>query len=89
MNQIAKYFQQQQQQKLSFHLSFIDRWPINSGLINSFTELINNELKQFPVNSSNEIILLFTAHSLPLNVSFTDTHTHTYTKINETEKFRY
>lgn len=87
MNQIAKYFQQQQQQKLSFHLSFIDRWPINSGLINSFTELINNELKQFPVNSSNEIILLFTAHSLPLNVSYK--HTHIHTKINETEKFRY
>ncbi|KAH9422651.1 hypothetical protein DERP_003328 [Dermatophagoides pteronyssinus] len=76
VNQIAKYFQQQQQQKLSFHLSFIDRWPINSGLINSFTELINNELKQFPVNSSNEIILLFTAHSLPLNsVNVGDTYT--------------
>lgn len=80
INQIAKYFQQQRQQQPSFHLSFIDRWPTQPGLIQTFTELIRNEIKQFPVNSgsatadaadaaSDEIILLFTAHSLPLNVS--------------------
>ncbi|OTF76301.1 ferrochelatase, mitochondrial-like protein, partial [Euroglyphus maynei] len=81
INQIAKYFQQQKQQKPSFHLSFIDRWPTQPGLIQTFTELIRNEIKQFPVNSGSvaaaddEIILLFTAHSLPLNsVNIGDTY---------------
>ena len=72
---MAKYFQNEKkqnhlhQQKSSFHLSFIDRWPLNNGLINSFIELINNEIEQFPANLRDKILLLFTAHSLPLSVS--------------------
>ncbi|KAH7639990.1 ferrochelatase [Dermatophagoides farinae] len=81
LNQMAKYFQNEKkqnhlhQQKSSFHLSFIDRWPLNNGLINSFIELINNEIEQFPANSRDKILLLFTAHSLPLSsVNVGDTY---------------
>lgn len=48
--------------------SFIDRWPINDGLIQAFKQQIETELSKF--ENPNEVVLLFSAHSLPLSVNF-------------------
>lgn len=68
INAIAKYFQNKQRSP-SFHLSFIDRWSTNSGLISTFTQLIEAEVRKFPPERQQSVLLLFTAHSLPLRVS--------------------
>lgn len=47
--------------------SFIDRWPTNDGLVQAFREQIERELAKF--EQPNEVMLLFSAHSLPLSVS--------------------
>lgn len=47
--------------------SFIDRWPTNEGLIQAFKEQIQIELSKF--DKPEEVVLLFSAHSLPLSVN--------------------
>lgn len=47
--------------------SFIDRYPTNPGLIQAFKEQIEIELAKF--EKPDEVVLLFSAHSLPLSVS--------------------
>lgn len=48
--------------------SLIDRWPTNTGLINAFVENINKKLMEFPEEVRDKVILLFSAHSLPMDV---------------------
>ena len=48
--------------------SFIDRWPTNNGLIEAFVDLIKKEINSFPESKRDEIVLLFSAHSLPMSV---------------------
>lgn len=48
--------------------SMIDRWPSNEGLIAGFAENINNKLEEFPKEIRDKVILLFSAHSLPMDV---------------------
>ena len=48
--------------------SFIDRWPTNDGLVQAFKEQIEIELAKF--ENPNEVVLLFSAHSLPLSVIY-------------------
>ena len=47
--------------------SFIDRWPTNAGLVQAFKEQIESELAKF--DQPDDVVLLFSAHSLPLSVS--------------------
>ncbi|CRL07413.1 CLUMA_CG020386, isoform A [Clunio marinus] len=46
--------------------SMIDRWPTHPLLIKTFAERIKDELKEFPQEKRKDVILLFSAHSLPL-----------------------
>lgn len=46
--------------------SFIDRWPTNSGLIEVFSHLICSEIEKLPKEAKDNIVLLFSAHSLPM-----------------------
>ncbi|XP_053379818.1 ferrochelatase, mitochondrial-like [Mercenaria mercenaria] len=46
--------------------SSIDRWPTNSGLIQTHAEHIRAELEKFPEDVRDEVVILFSAHSLPL-----------------------
>jgi len=49
-------------------LSIIDRWATHPLLIKTFVERIKEELVHFPSEKRNEVIILFSAHSLPLQV---------------------
>jgi ferrochelatase len=48
--------------------SFITRWPTHPGLISTFTTLIKQKLTQFSENERNDVVFLFSAHSLPMSV---------------------
>ncbi|CCE65252.1 hypothetical protein TPHA_0K01180 [Tetrapisispora phaffii CBS 4417] len=48
--------------------STIDRWPTNEHLVNAFAENIKRKLEEFPEDIRSEVILLFSAHSLPMDV---------------------
>jgi len=48
--------------------STIDRWPVNSGLVDAFAETIREEIAKFPEGDQDDVVLLFSAHSLPLKV---------------------
>ncbi|XP_075223292.1 ferrochelatase, mitochondrial [Lycorma delicatula] len=46
--------------------SLIDRWSTHPLLVRTFADRIQTELKQFPKEKRNEVVILFSAHSLPL-----------------------
>lgn len=47
--------------------SVIDRWPLHSGLIRSFTKKIKQGLeKHWSEEKRKDVTLLFSAHSLPM-----------------------
>lgn len=46
--------------------SLIDRWSTHPLLCKVFAERIKQELKQFPVEVQKDVLILFSAHSLPL-----------------------
>ncbi|KAE8751700.1 hypothetical protein FOCC_FOCC001548 [Frankliniella occidentalis] len=46
--------------------SIIDRWATNPKLAKVFAERITNELSKFPEDIRKDVIILFSAHSLPL-----------------------
>ncbi|KAK9509462.1 hypothetical protein O3M35_006774 [Rhynocoris fuscipes] len=46
--------------------SVIDRWSSHPLLAKTIADRISTELKQFPLEKQKDVILLFSAHSLPL-----------------------
>lgn len=54
--------------KPSFKWSTIDRWPTHPGFIEAFTSNIQKELSKFPKEVKDDIVILFSAHSLPMTV---------------------
>ena len=81
LNSLASYLQKLPSTDAlnQINWSLIDRWPLNQGLIESFSDLILQEMNQklasptpFPNassgTSSKPPVLLFSAHSLPLSV---------------------
>lgn len=71
-NAIAQYFEKTNQIKPK-NWSFIDRWPINEGLIEAFRDLTSKELQKFPENIRKKVVILFSAHALPMIVSDSQT----------------
>lgn len=49
--------------------SVIDRWSTHPLLVRTFAERIRTELAAFPAEKRADVILLFSAHSLPLKVN--------------------
>ena len=45
--------------------SVIDRWPTNKGLIKTFAQNIQNILETFDETKRKDVVLLFSAHSVP------------------------
>jgi ferrochelatase len=52
----------------SFQWSIIDRWPVHPGFIDAMTETVRDGLSQFEPADRAKVLLLFSAHSLPLDV---------------------
>ncbi|OAA65957.1 ferrochelatase [Niveomyces insectorum RCEF 264] len=48
--------------------SVIDRWPVHPGLVEAFAENIEAKLAEYPPERRDKVVLLFSAHSLPMTV---------------------
>ncbi|KAI5867023.1 ferrochelatase-domain-containing protein [Durotheca rogersii] len=48
--------------------SVIDRWPVHPGLVNAFASNIEKTLAEYPQDRRGQVVLLFSAHSLPMSV---------------------
>ncbi|CAM9415749.1 unnamed protein product [Lampetra planeri] len=48
--------------------SVIDRWPTHPGLVKCFSDHIKKELQEFPADVRGDVVILFSAHSLPMSV---------------------
>ena len=48
--------------------SVIDRWPVHSGLVEAFAQNIEAKLAEYPEERRKDVVLLFSAHSLPMSV---------------------
>lgn len=48
--------------------SVIDRWPVHSGLVEAFARNIEDTLATYPEERRDKVVLLFSAHSLPMSV---------------------
>ncbi|KAH6635352.1 hypothetical protein B0J18DRAFT_392360 [Chaetomium sp. MPI-SDFR-AT-0129] len=48
--------------------SVIDRWPTHPGLVEAFAQNIEAKLKEYPEEVRDKVVLLFSAHSLPMTV---------------------
>ena len=52
----------------SIKWSVIDRWPVHPGLIEAFAQNIEKTLQEYPTERRDKVVLLFSAHSLPMSV---------------------
>ncbi|KAK2749812.1 ferrochelatase hem15 [Myotisia sp. PD_48] len=52
----------------SIQWSVIDRWPTHTGLVEAFAQNIEAQLSTYPPKRRNDVVLLFSAHSLPMSV---------------------
>uniref|UniRef100_A0A8C4R902 Ferrochelatase n=1 Tax=Eptatretus burgeri TaxID=7764 RepID=A0A8C4R902_EPTBU len=48
--------------------SVIDRWPTHSGLVEAFAHNVHKEIECFPEDVREDVVILFSAHSLPMAV---------------------
>lgn len=51
-----------------FQWSVIDRWPVHPTFIDAMTETVRKGLEQFTPEEQKDVLILFSAHSLPLSV---------------------
>jgi ferrochelatase len=52
----------------SIQWSVIDRWPAHSGFVEAIAQNIEAKLATYPADQRKEVVLLFSAHSLPMSV---------------------
>lgn len=52
----------------SIQWSVIDRWPAHSGLVEAFAQNIEAQLATYSEERRKQVVLLFSAHSLPMSV---------------------
>ncbi|EGG03916.1 uncharacterized protein MELLADRAFT_49320 [Melampsora larici-populina 98AG31] len=55
-------------EKRSIEWSVIDRWPTHPGLVEAFAQHIETSLATYDPTVRSNVILLFSAHSLPMSV---------------------
>ncbi|KAJ5833554.1 Ferrochelatase [Penicillium riverlandense] len=48
--------------------SVIDRWPTHPGLVEAVAQNVEAQLKTYPEEQRDKVVLLFSAHSLPMSV---------------------
>lgn len=64
LNRLKKSLDSQQQ----IQWSTIDRWPTHPGLIKAFADNIRTQLNTFDPAVRDKVVILFSAHSLPMDV---------------------
>ncbi|EPX71762.1 ferrochelatase [Schizosaccharomyces octosporus yFS286] len=47
--------------------SVLDRWPLQEGLLTAFSENIQKTLETYPEEERENVIIIFSAHSLPMS----------------------
>lgn len=52
----------------AFRWSLIDRWPVHPGFLDAMTDTVREGLERFPAGERDQALILFSAHSLPLDV---------------------
>ena len=52
----------------AFEWSIVDRWPVHPGFIEAMTETVREGLQRFQPADRDRVVILFSAHSLPLDV---------------------
>lgn len=52
----------------AFEWSIVDRWPVHAGFIEAMSETVRDGLSRFTANERDQVPILFSAHSLPLDV---------------------
>src|SRR5690349_18328793 len=52
----------------AFEWSIIDRWPVHPRFVDAMAETVRDGLQQFDPPQRDQVLLLFSAHSLPLDV---------------------
>ncbi len=52
----------------AFQWSIIDRWPTHPGFVSAMADTVRDGLRQFPAEDRAKVLILFSAHSLPLSV---------------------
>lgn len=67
LNAIYRHYQQKGAVP-AIKWSVIDRWPTHPGLVQAFAENVQAELAKFPADAQNDVVILFSAHSLPMKV---------------------
>ena len=48
--------------------SVIDRWTVHNGLVEAFAQSIEAKRAEYPEERRKDVVLLFSAHSLPMSV---------------------
>lgn len=48
--------------------SVIDRWPVHPGLVEAFARNVETQLATYAEEKRKDVVLLFSAHSLPMSV---------------------
>lgn len=59
---------EKQQDKGAIQWSVIDRWPVHPGLVEAFAQNIRDKLKEYSEERRDKVVLLYSAHSLPMTV---------------------
>ncbi|XP_053888304.1 ferrochelatase, mitochondrial [Malaclemys terrapin pileata] len=67
LNAIYRYYNKKGE-KPKMKWSIIDRWPTHPLLIQCFADHIQKELDLFPPEKRKDVVILFSAHSLPMSV---------------------
>jgi ferrochelatase len=52
----------------TFQWSVIDRWPTHPGFVRAMVKSVRDGLEEFPEEERDDVLLLFSAHSLPLSL---------------------
>ncbi|XP_068627220.1 ferrochelatase, mitochondrial [Battus philenor] len=76
LNAIADFYKKRTIPK-GIRFSLLERWPTHPLLAKVFAERIKEKLEKFDSSVRNDVLIMFTAHSLPLKaVSRGDTYPH-------------
>lgn len=67
LNAIFRFYNEKKR-KSAARWSFIDRWPIHDAITKGYASIIKEELKKFPEEIRDQVVILFSAHSLPMKV---------------------